>query len=78
MPAKNSKADPGELDAYSVPEFCRRHQISVGHFYNMQRDGIAPQTMLVGEKRTLISKEAAARWRKDRERVAAGKDDAKA
>jgi predicted DNA-binding transcriptional regulator AlpA len=50
------------FDAYSVDEFCNSHRISRTNFYRLKRRGEAPQTMKVGA-RTLISREAAARWR---------------
>jgi predicted DNA-binding transcriptional regulator AlpA len=53
---------PGEMLAFSIPEFCRRHGISRAHFYNLSRNGAAPTVMRVG-RRTLISAEAAAEWR---------------
>jgi hypothetical protein len=53
-----------DADAYSVAEFCRRHRISVPLFYKL-RDQM-PDTFKVGN-RTLISKEAAERWRRERE-----------
>jgi predicted DNA-binding transcriptional regulator AlpA len=51
-----------ELDAYSIEEFCRRHSISRGTFYNLQADGDAPQVRRV-KSRVLISKESATEWR---------------
>ena len=53
---------PGDLLAFSIPEFCRRHGISRAHFYNLSKNGAAPVVMRVG-RRTLISAEAAAEWR---------------
>jgi predicted DNA-binding transcriptional regulator AlpA len=50
------------FDAYSVNEFCDSHRISRAYFYRLKKRGQAPQTMKVGS-RTLISREAAARWR---------------
>ena len=55
-----------DVDAFSVNEFCRRHRISVQLFYKM-RDQM-PATFNVGT-RVLISKEAAARWRAEREQA---------
>jgi hypothetical protein len=70
MPVQRRKAeDPGDLDAYSIKEFCRRNQLSQGFYFKLQREGLGPQTMLVGTK-VLISQEAAARWRKEREAAA--------
>ena len=54
--------------AMSVPEFCRRHNISRSLFYVLRANKQAPQTMKVGG-RTLISDEAAAKWRRRMEAV---------
>ncbi|MEI8715878.1 helix-turn-helix transcriptional regulator [Mesorhizobium sp. ISC11] len=51
------------FEAYNIPEFCAAHRISRATFYNLLNDGHAPRTMKVGS-RVLISKEAAADWRK--------------
>ena len=55
--------------AFSIPEFCRRHGISRAHFYNLSKSGDGPAVMRVG-RRTLISAEAAAEWRRRMEQVA--------
>ena len=52
--------------AYSIRQFCQAHNISVDTYFRMQRAGFGPATMKVGG-RTLISIEAAAAWRRDRE-----------
>jgi hypothetical protein len=52
--------------AYSIRQFCQAHNISVDTYFRMQRAGFGPVTMKVGG-RTLISVEAAAAWRRDRE-----------
>jgi hypothetical protein len=52
-----------EKDAYSIDEFCARHGISRAGFYNTLKAGTGPRVMKVGN-RTLISKEAAAEWRR--------------
>lgn len=57
-----------EADAYSVEEFCRRHRISIQLFYKFQDE--MPVTFTIG-KRRLISREAAARWRAEREAASA-------
>jgi len=62
-------ADPNSL-AMSIREFCRLHGISEDQFYKMKREGWGPATMKVGS-RTLISHEAAAGWRREREIAAA-------
>jgi hypothetical protein len=66
----NPSADnEAEKDAFSVAEFCRRHDISISTFYKLRAQGEAPDLMHVGD-RILITKDAAARWRKDRTRKA--------
>ena len=56
-----------EKDAFSVAEFCQRHGVSVQLFYKF-RDQM-PATFRVGS-RVLISREAAAEWRRERETAA--------
>jgi hypothetical protein len=60
------RGPPVDPDAYSLAEFCERHRISLQMFYKLTHQGLAPQTFRVGT-RVLVSKEAAARWRADRE-----------
>jgi hypothetical protein len=55
-----------DADAYSVGEFCARHRISPQLFYKLKPKGLMPVTFNVGT-RVLISKEAAAAWRRERE-----------
>jgi len=55
-----------DADAYSVDEFCARHRISVQLFYKLKPQGLMPVTFNVGT-RVLISREAAAAWRRARE-----------
>jgi predicted DNA-binding transcriptional regulator AlpA len=57
-------------DAYSIAAFCAAHAISRATFYNLQKEGKAPRLMHVGSRR-LISREAAAQWRRERESEAA-------
>jgi hypothetical protein len=58
---------PVDADAYSVPEFCRRHGgMSVAFFYKLASQGLGPVVMKVGA-RTFVSTEAAAAWRRERE-----------
>jgi hypothetical protein len=54
------------IDAYTIEEFCRRHRISYPSFYK-HRD-LMPPTFTVGTRR-LISREAAAKWRRKREQI---------
>jgi len=62
------------MDAYSVDEFCRRHNLCRASFYNLVKAGRGPRIMKVGS-RTLISIEAAAEWRRrmESETSSAGK-----
>jgi hypothetical protein len=57
------------LEAYTVPEFCAAHRICRASFYNLP-EGERPRVMRVGS-RVLVSKEAAAEWRRAREAKAA-------
>ncbi len=61
------KPHAADADAFSVAEFCRRHGVSVQLFYKF-RDQM-PATFRVGS-RVLISREAAAKWRREREAAA--------
>ena len=63
---RRTAAPTGEADAYSLQEFCDRHRISLQLFYKLMQQGLAPQTFNVGT-RVSVSKEAATRWRKERE-----------
>jgi hypothetical protein len=58
--------------AASIAEFCSTHRISRAHLYNLLKRGQGPTVMKVG-KRTLISHEAAAAWRRSMEVPAANK-----
>jgi len=58
-----------DADAYSVDEFCARHRISPQLFYKLKPKGLMPATFNIGA-RVLISEEAAAAWRRERETAA--------
>jgi hypothetical protein len=55
--------------AMSIREFCALHGISEDMYFKMARQGWGPRAMKVGS-RTLISHEAAAAWRREREAAA--------
>jgi predicted DNA-binding transcriptional regulator AlpA len=55
--------------ANHVKGFCQEHGISRAHFYNLLKRGDGPAVMKVG-RRTLISAEAAAAWRRRMEALA--------
>jgi len=65
-----------ELAAFSVFGFCVAHGLSRSLFYRLLRSGAGPRIMKCG-RRTLISVEAAQRWRRARERAAAMSHSAK-
>lgn len=48
---------------YTVPQFCDAHNVSRTHLYALWKEDKGPRLMKVG-RRTLISAEAAADWRK--------------
>jgi hypothetical protein len=59
-----------ERDAYSIPVFCQRHDLSRAALYNAWKTGKGPRIMRLGT-RVLISKEAAAQWRQELEQASA-------
>jgi hypothetical protein len=59
--------DDAGASAMSISRFCRRNSISEPFFFKLKANGLGPRTMNVG-KRTLITNEAEADWRKERER----------
>ena len=61
---------PPDPDAYSIEQFCLAHGISESFFYKLQTLGLGPRVMKIGG-RTLISREAAAAWRAEREAATA-------
>jgi len=64
---------PPPRAAFTVSEFCEAHRISQAKYYEMKKEGWGPVEMEVGRRR-LISYEAAAEWRRERE--AGGSDTA--
>ncbi len=57
---------PSSGDAHSIPSFCLANNISISFFHKLRKAGNGPRIMKVGS-RTLITKEAAAEWRKQME-----------
>jgi hypothetical protein len=55
-----------QKQSFSIGEFCKLNDISRSLFYVLRVKGKAPRVMKVG-RRTLISVEAAAEWRKNME-----------
>src|SRR5262249_24906677 len=68
----NAKAQPTRVPpaCFSIATFCAAHHISEAMFFKMREMGIGPAEMRVGT-RVLITFEAAAAWRAERERAAA-------
>jgi hypothetical protein len=55
-----------ERMAFSIDEFCYRHNISKAHYYNLKKLNLGPREMnVVGRK--IISLEAERDWRRARE-----------
>ena len=73
VPVLPNKIEPADRDAYSVEAFARAHSLSVAMFYKLRAQGLAPAYFKVGA-RTLISRDAAARWRAAREQAAAAEE----
>jgi hypothetical protein len=55
-----------DVAAYSIRSFCRAHSISPAFYYKLQQLGLGPRELRLGA-RTLISREAAGDWRRERE-----------
>jgi hypothetical protein len=66
---KESIVGDEEIDAASIPTFCRRHGISVAFYYLLKAKGLTPREVMLGT-RVLITKESSADWRKAREAAA--------
>jgi hypothetical protein len=58
-------------DCFTICEFCSRHRISERLYYLLREQGRGPAELRLGTK-VLISKEAAARWRRAIEAEAVG------
>lgn len=58
---------------YTIPQFLGSHNVSRTHFYALVKEGKGPRLMKVG-RRTLVSAEAAADWRKQMEVDTAAED----
>lgn len=54
-----------DLDAYTIAQFCARHNISRATYYVLKKRDLQPAETRVLD-RIIISKESAAAWRKKR------------
>lgn len=53
---------------YTLAEFCATHRIGMSTYYRLRDAGLAPEEFHpLGEKKVLITMEAAARWRAARD-----------
>lgn len=59
-----------ERAAYTISEFCDAHRISRAHYYNLKKLGQGPDEARASDRTVLITIEAAARWRRQREKAA--------
>lgn len=48
--------------SYTLPQFCKRNGISLRHFYNLEKKGLAPRTMRLGDKCRRVSAQAELDW----------------
>lgn len=60
------RAPLADRGAYTIKEFCALHALGVSTFYTLKPDE-RPKDFHIG-KRRFISSEAAAEWRRERER----------
>jgi predicted DNA-binding transcriptional regulator AlpA len=58
-----------DRDAYDINEFCARHGISRAFLYLLWKRNEGPRYMTLGSRRW-IAAEAAAEWRRAREKAA--------
>ena len=54
------------LEGSTIPEFCTAHRFSRSMYFKMKKAGLGPVEMHVG-KRVIITHEAAAEWRRERQ-----------
>jgi len=64
-----------DKDCYTIAEFCARNGISRATYFNLRGRGEGPREIQIGVRK-LISKEAAADWRREREAASARKREA--
>jgi hypothetical protein len=77
-PARQARSSAAAVDctapsmvaaAFTVDQFCAAHQISRALLYKLWEQKLGPRRFCAGSK-VLISFEAAADWRRERERAA--------
>ena len=61
------------LAVFTIPMFCRAHDLSQAFYFKLKKLGLGPREMHIGtgkKGRVLITLEAAAEWRREREAAA--------
>ena len=61
------RKSPPQAPAFAIGEFCAAHRLSPSMYFKLKAEGSGPREMHVGTRR-MISTEAAAAWRRARER----------
>src|SRR5262245_6656143 len=64
------RAPPPDAGAFTIEDFCALHRLSRAMYYKLKEQDKAPREIRLGTK-VLISREAAAEWRREREAEAA-------
>lgn len=64
---RRQRPNGAPFDAYSIQEFCDAHGFSIAMYYVLRKQNQTPREMRVG-RHCMIFKEAAADWRRERER----------
>jgi hypothetical protein len=59
-----------EVDADTIPQFCKRHRFSIPFYYKLKAQGLGPRELRLGA-RVLITRESAQVWRREREAASA-------
>jgi hypothetical protein len=65
-------SSPPPLQSLTIAQFCAAHNMCRASYYNLARCGSGPATIKIGRK-TIITLEAVAAWRKKMEASAAEK-----
>jgi hypothetical protein len=59
--------------AFTRAEFCVAHRMSKSAYYELLKQGLAPDELRLSSKKIIITAESAARWRKRRTQATARK-----
>jgi hypothetical protein len=61
---------PVDLKAYTIPQFCEAYNMSIWTYFRLAKAGEGPETMKVGQQKTLIAIADAEAWQEKRKVVA--------